>query len=117
MQLWTLFNQSKQFQSRPSELVGINPLADPYTAFCFDEATFMWGRYVEGELQRSQKGATSDKQAWSKVQMRFQALMREPEEDEGVQPVEDHSDFPKHLKRTPAPGQFRDPMTLLGKKK
>jgi hypothetical protein len=114
MQLWILFTQSRQFQTRPSELVGINSETDPYTAYCFDEACFMWGRHVDGELRSSQKGAKSDKAAAMKVEMRFRTLMREPEEDGGVE--DEHKDFPKHLKRTPAPTRFRDPLTALKKK-
>lgn len=110
MQLWILFTQSKQFQNRPSELIGINPITDPYTAYCFDEACFMWGRYVEGELDKSQRGAKNDQQARGKLEMRFRTLMREEEEDGEVE--DEHKNFPKHLHRQPAPARFRDPMSL-----
>lgn len=116
MQLWILFTQTSQYQVRASELVGINPITDPYTAYCFDEACFMWGRHVESELQRAQKGAKTDKQARMKVEMRFRTLMQEVEEDGSVSNDDEHKDFPKHIPRTPAPARFRDPMTALKKK-
>ena len=34
--------------TRPSELIG---LIDPYVAYCFDEAVYAWGIYVESEVQ------------------------------------------------------------------
>lgn len=111
MQLWSLFTQATEFNCRPSELVGISQ-EDAYAAFCFDEAVFMWGRFVDGELKKAQQGAKNDKQARSKVEMRFRALMRE-EEAEDVNG--EHDNFPKHLERKPAPSQFRDPSTALKK--
>jgi len=114
MQLWILFTQSRQFRTRPSELIGINPESDPYTAYCFDEAVFMWGKHVEGELRSAQKGAKSDRQAAMKLEMRFRTLMHE-EQETGEVESDEHKDFPKHLKRTPAPARFRDPMTALKK--
>lgn len=77
----------------------------------------MWGQHVEAELQRAQRGAKDDKQARSKLEMRFRTLMHDPEEEE-VTEVADESvkNFPKHLERQPAPTKFRDPMDVLRKK-
>jgi hypothetical protein len=80
MQLWTLFTQATEFRTRPSELVGIDPRDDPFTAFCFDEAVFMWGRFVDGEMKRAVKGAKSDRQAQQKADMRWRTIMQEEEE-------------------------------------
>lgn len=105
--------------TRPSELVGLDPNprhGDAYTAYCLDEAVWLWGSYVEGELDQVRDKAKTAKQAAEKVKMRFRTLMadREPEVEAAA---EVDPDFPKHLPRLPAPTKFRDPMSLMKKTK
>lgn len=49
---WALWNKSKTWRLRPSEIVGEGWI-DPYTAYCLDEAVYTWGRFVEGELDKA----------------------------------------------------------------
>jgi hypothetical protein len=38
---------STKFNQKPSNLLSLD---DPYVAYCFDEACYMWGHYVDYEL-------------------------------------------------------------------
>lgn len=98
---------------RPSELVGLDPRprhGDPFTAYCLDEAVWMWGQHVENELEKAREGGKTAKQSANKMKMRFKSLMAEREDDTEA---EVDPDFPKHLPRQAAPKKFRDPMSLV----
>lgn len=91
---------------RPSNLVG---LTDPYEAYCLDEATYMWGRYVKNELEIARSKIKDDKDGTKTqraVDSKLQAILHPPvERPEGAEPA-------------PVPkGQFRDPMQFLNKGK
>lgn len=45
--LWQTYQTAKQFQVRPSELLGIS---DPWTAYCLDNAVALFGSTLENEL-------------------------------------------------------------------
>lgn len=47
---------------------------DPYVAYCLDEATWMWGRYVEQKLSESKKDAKNEQVAKQRVQMAVKEL-------------------------------------------
>lgn len=51
-------------------------LDDAYTAYCFDEAVYLWGSYVEGELHSAGADAKTDKEAHRKRQTAIQRLLR-----------------------------------------
>lgn len=50
---------AKQFRARPSQLVGVD---DPYIAYCFDDATYTWGIFVEGKLSEAENGVSKPDQ-------------------------------------------------------
>ena len=43
-----MFQTAKQFNTRPSELLGV---ADPWTAYCLDNAVAHFGTSLEAELE------------------------------------------------------------------
>lgn len=47
MQLWDLYRMSKDYRTRPSELVDLD---DPFAAFCLDRAVHDFGTAVENAL-------------------------------------------------------------------
>lgn len=101
---------AKEFQTLPSQLLSID---DPYAAWCFNEACFMWGVYVESELHQAgrdtkdRKGNKEHERALNKRKLRMTALMTEP-----TKPEEEGKAHP-----TPAPKKrFKDPADLFKKK-
>lgn len=56
---------AKAYNQRPSNLLGV--LDDEYTAFCLDEATWLWGSHVEGELQEATRPKPTGKDASKRV--------------------------------------------------
>lgn len=89
---------AKEYHQRPSHLLGIAD--DDYTAYCLDEACFLWGSHVEGELEEAGANAKKPEEAKRKRQMKFKQLLT-PRNEEGVQE---------------APKQYRDPAEMLKKK-
>lgn len=59
---WQLYSQAKQWGQRPSALIGIT---DDYVAFCVDEAVFVFGVAVEGELASIQRGTSESDELYS----------------------------------------------------
>ncbi len=95
-----------QYETRPSQLLGI---ADPYTAFCLDEAIYMWGSYVDSELDKV-GDRDMDRKARAKMeklraarQQRYEQLMTEPTHTNG------------HALVVGPTTRFRDPMALFNK--
>lgn len=96
--------------------------SDPYVAYCFDDAIYQWGNYIEDELREATSKTKNEKQAKSKATMRLKTLLAEREEDEnllftppprrGVLTVKsEDSEKPP----APAPRKFRDPASLFKK--
>lgn len=57
--MWSLHNQAKEYSLPPSAIVGIE---DEYPAWCFDQAIFTFGRWVENKLnERHEKGLRKGK--------------------------------------------------------
>jgi len=88
-----VYQQAKTWGQRPSQLLGID---DPYTAFCVDEAVWMWGNHVESELNKATDGAKNKDQARSRLVAATRRLFTE-EGEEGEKK-----------------GSFRDPALMLG---
>lgn len=63
--LWRLHNVAKAYNQRPSDLLGV--IDDEYTAFCLDEATWLWGSHVEGQLSEATRPQPSGKDAAKRV--------------------------------------------------
>lgn len=89
---------SETYSSRPSEVLGIG---DPYVAFCLDEATFMWGRHVEGSMDEAASKTKNDNQRHAARLRVLNNLLTPKEKEPGTQP---------------APGKFRDPASMFNKK-
>jgi hypothetical protein len=72
---------SREWSVRPSELLGLSE--DTYTAFCVDEAVFVFGTAIEAELASMTKYKTESDKAFTR--RRQQAMNRwleiEPGED------------------------------------
>lgn len=80
---------------------------DPYVAFCFDEAAYLWGQYVDGELDL----ASRDPKELKKSKMGAAMKRRE-------QVMKQLMSDPKNEKE-PArqtPSQFRDPALMFSGK-
>lgn len=73
-------------------------VADPYVAFCIDEAVWMWGRHVEFSLEEATEGTKTKAQASGKKQMVIARLFNEVSE-EGEKK---------------GPSGFRDPAMMIG---
>lgn len=72
--MWSLYNTSKQWSKRPSEMVGIT---EEYTAFCFDEAVGLWGSYVVNELEKIE--GKNEKEVTRKRHQRLLKLLDAPD--------------------------------------
>lgn len=71
---------AKQYNQRPSALVG---LSDPYAAYCFDEAVYIFGTHVESELHAvSNKAKTAEEGQASRRNMLMHLLYDPPESGE-----------------------------------
>ena len=57
--------------------------SDPYAAYCLDEAVWMFGEYVEGEIDKASRKAKNTKQAESFVRQKLAYIFRDdsPEEE------------------------------------
>lgn len=62
---WVLFNQSKTWRCRPSEILGVT---DPYSAFCVDEAVYYVGISIQNELNEVEGREKDPKKARRKVE-------------------------------------------------
>lgn len=91
---------SEAYSSRPSEILHIE---DPYTAWCIDEATFMWGNHVEGSLNDASNKAKSDSQKHA-ARLRVLTNLLSSKDTEGEA-------------EAPAKGKFRDPASMIAAKK
>lgn len=88
---------SVEYSSRPSELVGLSD--DPYAAWCLDEATFLWGRHVEGSMdEASAKAKSSHQKHQARLRVLQNLLTPKPIEEE-------EAEAPK--------GRFRDPAAMM----
>lgn len=55
VEMWTMYNQCKELNQIPSEVVGIRDSA--YLAWQFNNAVFYWGRHVDARMnERDKKG-------------------------------------------------------------
>ena len=94
-------------------MVGLDPKDpnDSWAAWCFDEACFMWGRYIESQIHDATRGSKNDKQANTKAQMMMRRIMSplaEPE-PEGSEKKEAESQPPAPVPK----GKFRDPAAMM----
>lgn len=92
---------AKEYKTTPASLLGVD---DPYASYCFNEAAYMWGLYVEVKLQESTKGIKDDPDNTKHEQARRQVI------DRLLAP-----EFQQQSLSTT--GKFRDPMAVIGKKK
>lgn len=76
---------ASQFQSRPSELLGVS---DKYAAYCLDEAVYFFGSHVESELHRVAAGKKSEEAARARKDMLTQLLYDPPEQADGGPPLQ-----------------------------
>lgn len=84
---------ASRYNTRPSQLLSID---DPWSAWCFDDAVYAWGVYVESELEKASSDGKDEKQRKNKVNLAWKRL------------------FPDTSERQEAKsGQFRDPMSKL----
>jgi hypothetical protein len=95
---------SKKFSQKPSSLLW---LADPYVAYCIDEACYMWGHYVDYELDV----AARDPKELNKKEIKS-ATARRTRTFERLMEGEQAESRPVSVSRT----QFRDPATMFSKK-
>ena len=103
--LWATYLRSKEYGSRPSELVGLDPKSEAWPAWCFDEACFIWGKHVEYTIREATKNAKNEKQREGKAQAAMRRLMQSREEE-----VPDYEEAPE-----PPKGAFRDPAARFKK--
>ena len=78
--------------------MGVDP-EDAYTAYCLDEAARLWGRWVERQLDESEKNAQTPALKKSARVNRFTAIMVDVE-----------------AQRASGKSGFRDPAELLKRK-
>jgi hypothetical protein len=57
--MWELYQMAREMSQRPSELVGMS--SNPWMAFDFDNAIFLFGRQVENEVAKAGEGKVDDK--------------------------------------------------------
>lgn len=57
--LWQVWLDSKRWQLRPSDMIGVR---NPYVAYCFDQACTYLGTQVEAAMDNVKEGKKSAKQ-------------------------------------------------------
>lgn len=73
---------AKAYNQRPSTILGVEN--DEYTAYCVDEATWLWGSHVEAEVHEAtrpqmsgteaQKQKTEETRVQNSLEMAFKKL-------------------------------------------
>jgi len=91
-ELWLLFQDSKTWSSRPSQLLGVE---DPYAAYCIDQAVAYWGRHLESEMDKAERNTKNEDAATRARQAVLDRYMPRPENQ-------------KHT------GNFSDPAAMFG---
>lgn len=80
LNLWRIYNQAREWSKTPAEMLF---LTDTYVAYCFNEAVFTFGRFVQGELDKiKRKTRESDSAYTGRLQRRLDTLLAE----EGYEP-------------------------------
>ena len=97
-ELWLLYQQAEQFKTRPSELVG---LSDKYERYCFDEACYLWGKYIESEIDTVKEKHHKKKNLNKLVQERLKAILHPLD----IEKAKEEADKPKPV----AKGKFAEP--------
>lgn len=69
-----MYNQAKTWNTRPSELAGIE---EGYYAYCFDEVIATWGSFVTGELDKIE--GKNDKEVSRKRHNKLLQLLEAPD--------------------------------------
>lgn len=88
--------------------------SDPFTAYCLDEAVFMWGTYVEGEISKAEKEAKTTQQAKNKIKLVIHRLLKEDEDEYRRDASKDAEGNERALPPVKkASGKFRDPMSVV----
>lgn len=95
---------SKEWRERPSSLLGLD---DAYLSYCVDEAVFMFGRYVESEMQAAEDRTKNAKHKAGARQQALSAILNSP--------VASDTDEPDQPPPPPSTKQFRDPAALFRK--
>lgn len=128
---------ASQYHDRPSALVGLAK-SDEYAAYCFDEAVYFFGTYVEHQLGEASARAKTSKDAnrarqqtlgrvFAECEQRIRQFEQEaidrrdtPTEDGGLPPEYDPTDpvSPETAKRMPPAvkftgRKFADPANLF----
>lgn len=93
LDLWLLYQDSRTWRCRPSDLLGVE---DQYAAYCLDQATAVWGRHIEHELEEASENA-KDKNA--AVRARKAVL---------------YQYFPELEDAEPQIGSYADPAAMFG---
>lgn len=83
-----------EFRARPSSLLDLE--GDPYVAWCFDEACYSWGKWVDAQLSEAESQGDKPAQKKQKREMAWNRIF---------------GDEARGSKKS----QFRDPAEVLGK--
>lgn len=89
---------AQRYRTTPSQLVG---LTDPYTAWCLDEAVYIFANHVESKLAEAANRQKGEKQKAAAKQRMLTSLLADAADKEGEA----------------AQGKFRDPAAGFTKKK
>jgi hypothetical protein len=110
------------YRQRPSALLGIH---DSYHAWCVDEAIYLWGSYVDSEIEKlgTESEDPKEKQRVAKAQRKREHRLRELLQTERTavnkDPYEDEPHWADFEPGEPLPpiappkGKFRDPAQLM----
>lgn len=67
--MWSLYQQSKEWGQRPSEILAIDPTCE-YLCWCLDDAVLYFGRWADAKLNlRHRKGHNKGKPVYSLQQV------------------------------------------------
>lgn len=98
---------SQAWYKRPSELMDVH---DPWTAWCLDEVTYLFGKTVENAMDEAEQNAKGKAAKLAARSRAMEMAMSARSEDSFSL---DHKDQP--AAPPPKPGAFKDPASLLRK--
>lgn len=84
--LWAVWQQSKTYKTKPSELMHIE---DEVTAYYLDRAVFTFGTALEAELDKAGQTKGKQKKSQTQVQMAKQMVLNRWLSDPGEQKFAD----------------------------
>ncbi len=78
---------AKEYSQRPSSYARIDPDAEPWLAFAFDQSVWMFGTWVDGKLaERTEPVKTGKKKGETKPKFTLEQLLAEPPEPGRIAP-------------------------------